>query len=269
MTKENNCNLPAYTTAENIFSLLEVLKRKNKSEDEAKALFGKGDSAYKNTKSALRAFNLIENESLEFTEKGRTVAYSEGSDMEFEIIEIIKSFPPYEAFLYSLLQKEDVTKTEINEIVNFWGKANYGSTQRNREDAAKLFMSIIDFVGFGKYIIGRGNNQTRIEWAADIKDKIAQLYIENNDSQSDVKGLTEYTHEENYVDVNEVEKVPVERALYNDKKRMAEPVIKLHTSKVSLPNITINVDMSNWSDEKIKIFFKYAYGIFEEDDNVQ
>ena len=34
---------------------------------------------------------------------------------------------------------------------------------------------------------------------------------------------------------------------------------------VRSPHITINVDMSEWSDEKIEIFFKYAYGKFEED----
>lgn len=55
MTVENNNkNLPAYTTAENIFSLIDTLKRKNKYEDEAKAIFGKGESAYINSKSALR-----------------------------------------------------------------------------------------------------------------------------------------------------------------------------------------------------------------------
>lgn len=42
-------------------------------------------------------------------------------------------------------------------------------------------------------------------------------------------------------------------------------LIKKPISAVSFPNITINVDMSNWSDEKIKTFFKCAYGKFEED----
>ncbi|MEA5058761.1 hypothetical protein SDC9_95114 [bioreactor metagenome] len=31
----------------------------------------------------------------------------------------------------------------------------------------------------------------------------------------------------------------------------------------NLPDITINVDMSDWSDEKMRTFFKYAYGQFE------
>jgi len=131
MTKENKNNLPAYTNVENILSLIEILKRKNKNEDEVKAVFGKSNSVYNNTKSALRAFNLIEDESLEFTDKGRIVAYSQDSDKKFEIMKIVNNFPPYETFLFSLLKKDDITKTEIDEIVNFWGKAHY--TVQHRE----------------------------------------------------------------------------------------------------------------------------------------
>lgn len=142
------------TTVENILSLIDTLKRKNKNEAKAKAIFGKGDSAYNNSKSAIRAFGLIENDSLDFTKEGREIAFSQVSDKKTEMIKILKSYAPYEVFLFSLLKKDNVTKTEINEIVNFWGKANYGSTQRNMEDAAKLFMSIIDFIEFGKFIKG-------------------------------------------------------------------------------------------------------------------
>jgi hypothetical protein len=53
MPKEGNNNLPA-TTAENIILLIDTLKKKNKNESEVKALFGKGDSVYSNTKSALK-----------------------------------------------------------------------------------------------------------------------------------------------------------------------------------------------------------------------
>lgn len=49
MPKEGNNNLPA-TTAENIILLIDTLKKKNKNESEVKALFGKGDSVYSNTK---------------------------------------------------------------------------------------------------------------------------------------------------------------------------------------------------------------------------
>lgn len=160
MSKTANSNLPAYTTVENILSLIDTLKRKNNNEGEVKALFGKGSSAYTNTKSALRTFGFIEDDSLAFTKEGRETAYSQGKDKKSEMIKILKSYPPYEVFLFGLLQKEDVAITEIEDITSFWGKAQYGSTERNREDAAKLFMSIIDYCEFGKYVIGRGSNST-------------------------------------------------------------------------------------------------------------
>lgn len=269
MTKENKNNLPAYTNVENILSLIEILKRKNKNEDEVKAVFGKSNSVYNNTKSALRAFNLIEDESLEFTDKGRIVAYSQDSDKKFEIMKIVNNFPPYETFLFSLLKKDDITKTEIDEIVNFWGKAHYGSTQRNMEDAAKLFMSIIDFIGFGKYITGRSKNPTRIEWVKNIKDKIAELYQETDrchpvEQKTTINAQENYIGKTNIIDVTtaaEDEENPILNSIADNDISIKEPNI----SAVNLPNITINVDMSDWPIEKIKIFFKYAYGMFEED----
>lgn len=270
MSKGNNNNLPAYTTVENILSLIDTLKRKNKNEDEAKAIFGKGGSAYINTKSALRAFSLIENESLDFTNEGREVAYSQGSNKKIEIIKILKNYPPYEVFLFSLLKKDDVTKTEIDEIVNFWGKAHYGSTQRNMEDAAKLFMSIIDFIEFGKYVIGRGKNSTRIEWATDIKAKISSLSQEATRNPIVEPETTTNSQEKETIEASIVDTSSVEEGEENppavsisDEKNVS--LIKKPLSAVNMPNISINVDMSDWSDEKVKTFFKYAYGKFEED----
>lgn len=167
--------MPAYTTVDNLFSLIDTFKRKSKSEDEAKAIFGKGESAYQNSKSALRAFGFIEKDSLNFTDEGREIAFSQDSGKKAVMLKVLKKYTPYEAFLFSLLKKDDVVKTDIDEIVNFWGIANYGSTQRNREDAAKLFMSILEFLEFGRFIKGSGGSKTRIEWSADIKSKIIEL----------------------------------------------------------------------------------------------
>lgn len=271
MAKGSNNNLPAYTTVDNIISLIDTLKRKNKNEDEVKAIFGKGDSAYTNTKSALRIFGLIENESLEFTPKGREVAYSQGNDMKGEIIKILKNYPPYEVFLFSLLQKSDLIQTEIDEIANFWGKANYGSTQRNIEEAAKLFMGIIDFIEFGKFKIGRGKNPTRIEWVTDIKDKISSLSQETTSNPIVEQKVTtipqqKETNEASVVDTTSMEEEQEENppiVSITDERNVrlgSKPI-----GTVNMPNITINVDMGDWSDEKIKTFFKYAYGKFEED----
>lgn len=270
MAKGNNNNLPAYTTAENILSLIDTLKRKNKNEDEAKAIFGKGESAYTNSKSAIRAFGLIENTSLDFTKEGREIAFSQGSDKKAEMIKILKSYAPYEVFLYSLLKKDDVTKTDIDEIVNFWGKANYGSTQRNREDAAKLFMSILEAIEFGKFIKGAKGSTTRIEWKTDIKAKINSL---NQNNPTVAQKEDAHTKDQDSIEEGVINTAPVEDGQEEQEENTTDVVanerngklIKKPINAASFPNITINVDMSDWSDEKIKTFFKYAYGKFEEE----
>lgn len=268
MARGSNNNLPAYTTVENILSLIDTLKRKNKNEDEIKAIFGKGDSVYANSKSAIRAFGLIENDSLDFTKEGREIAFSQGNDKKTEMIKILKSYAPYEVFLFSLLKKDNVSKTEIDEIVNFWGKANYGSTQRNMEDAAKLFMSIIDFIEFGKFIKGAKGSITRVEWNTDIKAKINSLNQGN--SVVILKDDTNTTTQD-IIETSIIDAVPVEEEQEENTpdviiaKERNVKLFKKPISAVSFPTITINVDMSGWSDEKIKTFFKCAYGKFEED----
>ncbi len=167
----------------------------------------------------------------------------------------------------SLLQKNNLNTTEVDEIVNFWGKANYGSTERNREDGAKLFMSILDYLELGKYVIGRGNNSTRIEWESDIKERIQRLI----DLQSNNTTCTSHSEQEDIEDVVSTENNLVDdtqgetsiqlTAITNGTKKMKAEKMDI----VRSPHITINVDMSEWSDEKIKIFFKYVYGRFEED----
>lgn len=71
-----------------------MFKRKTK-EDDVKAIFGKGGSVYTNSKSALRTFGFIENDSLELTDKGRRVVYSEEVDRKKEIQKVLVSYPPY------------------------------------------------------------------------------------------------------------------------------------------------------------------------------
>ena len=261
MPKEGNNNLPA-TTAENIILLIDTLKKKNKNESEVKALFGNGDSVYSNTKSALKAFGFIVVDGLTFTSEGREIAYSQDSDKKVEMAKVLKNYRPYEVFLLSLLRKDDISTTEIEEITNFWGKAKYGSKQRNREDAAKLFMSIIDYCDYGKYIIGRGNNPTRVEWTADIKKKIEVFINESNHSNASEP-------ENNYTPPadEKVEGTPVSileadtpKPKFDGNENGGRQPIQISNA----PNIVINVDMSDWTDEKIKPFFKYAYGKFEE-----
>jgi len=269
MAKVSNNNLPAYTTVENLFSLINVLIKNNKSEESVKALFGLGGSAYTNTKSALKLFGIIENDSLNFTPIGREIAFSGEDNQKEEMIKIIKCYEPYELVLNSIVTSRNDTRiTEIDTIKNLWGRADFGSGDRNRNDAATLFMSIIDFIEFGSYIIGRGKNPTRIEWVPDIKDKINCLYKETPciELKEDSNTQVQDTVDAKVVGTTSVEEEQEENTpadiIANETN--VQPIRK-PTSAASLPNITINVDMSDWSDEKIKTFFKYAYGKFEED----
>lgn len=91
MAKGSSGNLPAYTTVENLLKLIGVLIKNNKNDESIKALFGMGDSAYSNTKSALKAYGIIENDSLDFTPFGREIAYSGEDNKKEEMIKIVKT----------------------------------------------------------------------------------------------------------------------------------------------------------------------------------
>ena len=101
-------SLPAYTTIENILKLIDALRRKNNDEEEAKPLFGMGDTAFRSTKSVLRTFNIIEESNTNFTATGRQIAYA-GNDEERKkiILEVIKRYPPYEALLHNIAEKKE------------------------------------------------------------------------------------------------------------------------------------------------------------------
>ena len=263
MSKKNINALPAYTTVENILSLIDIIKRNSKNEDSIKALFGKAKSAYDNTKSSLKTFGIIEKDSFEFTEIGRDIAFSSEDDKKEAVIKIVKSYEPYELVLNSILaSKTEVTVTDIDTIKNLWGMASIGSTERNRTEGTTLFMSIMDFIEFGNYLIGRGNKSTRIEWVADIKEKIESILevtpvIEMQDEESGE------IVQDNGLDVeDEIGELSPSLKINNEnvEEAMDKPVFT-----AGMPNITIKVDMSEWPDEKIKLFFKYAYGKFEEE----
>lgn len=273
--RESN-SLPAYTSAENILLLLDAYKRKNGKEDEAKIIFGKASSAYTNTKSALRTFGLINENDCEFTTLGRNVAYSEEDEKKQELLHVITSYLPYESILANIFQKGPINETEIKTITNFWGKFGKGSTQRNLAEAAYLFGSMVEYVGLGTYKIGRKGKSSRIEWEADANE-IFNKVLTDKDSPSDQNengieipvenieetfSILEPINEQKTVDSTSTYEQPEITHEINDDKIVTPTFIP----KLSItPNITINVDMSDWSEEKIKNFFKCAYGIFEEE----
>lgn len=265
MKKEPNSGLPAYTTAENLIQLIDTLKKKSNNEEEVKALFGKGSSAYSNTKSALRAFGLIKSDSLDLTDMGRQAAFSQENEKKSEMTKVLIKYRPYEIFLLSLQQKSDTSITEIDEITNFWGKASIGSTHRNLEDAAKLFMGILDYCGFGKYITGRGTNATRIEWNSDGKKLIERIdSSEENLLFTDEELENPQEPKDNAAKIDLAKKQPSEGDTIVEPSTYRKRDINVDSVQtVITPKMVINVDMTDWPEEKMKAFFQYAYGKYE------
>ena len=265
MAKKNN-NLPAYTTAENLLLLIEVLKKNNKNEETVKALFGMGDNSYSNTKSALKTFDIIESKTLEFTVFGRKVAFASDDNKKEELVPMVKSYEPYKLVIDSISTTRDETNiTSKDTIKNLWGRAEFGTTDRNRDEGATLFMSLMNFIEFGIYI-KRGKGGPRIEWANDIESKIIDFNNEESISINEEQIVSEMDEElspsaENEIDINSSGPSIVRKIDNKDEVNYIESQANI----VSLPNITINVDMASWTDEKIKTFFRYAYGKFEEE----
>lgn len=266
--KEEN-NLPAYTTSDNIILLLDVYKKKNGKEDEAKMMFGKGNSTYSNTKSALRILELINEDDCTLTESGRTIAYSNEDEKKIEILDVITSYSPYEAVLHNILKEGESFETDIEVITNFWGRFGRGSSQGNLEEAAKLFGNIIQYVGLGQFVIGRKGKKTRVIWNSDAYEIFHETIGKCREAEpaNDEEALENQPKESMDKLDDDIEKKDTnelldesERSIDLDKK-----IPNIKNKECTYPSITINVDMSQWSEEKIRSFFKYAYGKFDEE----
>jgi hypothetical protein len=262
----NSNTLPAGTTQDNMMKLVEIYKRKN-TDAEAKPIFNMTDSVYSCTKSALRSLGLIKEKDCSFTDQGNDIAYSSDEEKREKMLSLLVRYIPYESLLSAIFLRGDVKETDVKYIVNHWGRSKHGSGLRNREDAASLFCSMMEYIGLGKFVKGKGGYVTRIEWGTDASRKFKDVLEtvggapeENTDDTVD-NNEEEYVEEQIAVAVETGEQA--QTAEYNEPTVSVTPKVK--TKATFAPNITINVDMSEWDEDKIKSFFKYAYGVFEED----
>lgn len=261
----DNKNLPAYITAENIIDLIAAIRSKKGDEDAIKAIFGKSLALYNHTKSAVKILGITNADGCSFTDLGTKLAYSNESEKKELLTKIAISYFPYESLLVNIFKGDNITETTTDDIINFWGKFNYGSTEGNRFEGAKLLMNILQYIDFGEFKVGRGGNKTRIIWNTNAKEKFNDLLEKNrnliveDDEDTDDSNIKNETYDNSKEDNNE---------LANDKPamdaitEMAQDKLETRVGISISPNITINVDMSEWTDDKIKNFFKYAYGIF-------
>lgn len=267
MAKETS-RLPAYTTIENMLFLLDIFRNKNGDEETSKPLFGK-TSSYGVTKSALRSFKLIMEDSCQLAPLGKIISYSNEIQKKGEVFKLVVSYSPYESLLMNIF-RENETETETSEMVNFWGRFDKGSTPRNLEDAARLFGTIVEYIELGKFKKGSRGKASRIIWVNEAKQKFEEALSSNNLQTTGLEGIdneaietVETPNEEPIEENTEVEEQP---ANVKGNEVAIGKTPSIITKATYAPNITINVDMSDWTDEKIKSFFKYAYGIFDEDE---
>lgn len=137
----------------------------------------------------LRTFNII-TESSDFTDEGCHIAFADNEDERKDLIlKIVLNYPPYESLLYNIAKKRE-SETEIDSIIGFWGKFGYGSTERNRKDAASLFGNIMEYIGLGIFKKGRGGKHpTRIVWKPDFESQLQAIKgMKNENLKKDPEG---------------------------------------------------------------------------------
>lgn len=256
--EKKEVNLPAYTTIDNMFKLMDALRKKNGSEEEAKPISGLADNAFSSTKSALKIWGLIDG-NCKFTSSGRDFAYAVSLDeKQSKILDVITAFLPYENLLHSIFQK-DVQETAVEEIVSYWGRYSYGSTERNRKDAASLFANCIEYVGLGKFIKGAQGNSSRIIWNGDAKKRFFDITEMRNNCkvQSQEEAVPSLISDVSQGQAQENQVLPTYHA-------HEQPVsVPLQLTRKQGPTLIVKVDMTNWDDAQIKNFFKYAHGHFD------
>ncbi|WP_342416676.1 hypothetical protein NST83_04165 [Paenibacillus sp. FSL R10-2782] len=251
--------LPYGTSWENILKLLEAIKKKQGDEKSIRAVYSgaKIDGARK----TMEILGLIDG--FNFKALGKELAYETNEEKKREIFrKVILNYPPYELFLAKLTESEFQQETDIENVKNFWGRNDFGASPNNRDEAASVFGSFIELAGLGEFIIGRRGKATRIKWNAEAKKLIDEAHTTTN-----LEAIEETTLKQ---------EVPVDQSSSHDNgskdnvtdffpTQKSEPSPpNIHSVEVT-PNITITVDMSEWDTDKIKAFFKAAYGEFDND----
>lgn len=257
MTEENmTCEgtaLPIGANKDNVEKLLEAIKRKSGDEKGINATYG--GAQFASVKRALDTLGLIKDYTL--TELGRNIMYStDETEKKGAYLKAIMSYEPYEYCLNYLAQSKCGKEIKASDVKNYWGKNNYGSSERNREDAFPIFACFLELAGIGELIIGRRGNESRINCSVEL-DKIINEYDINR------KIRTEESQSESMLSVDKgishepvVEMPMTSKEIECDSKFTSET----HINSIKQPIVNINVDMSDWDIEKITAFFKALYG---------
>ncbi|USD83472.1 hypothetical protein M5E02_03355 [Bacillus safensis] len=260
MELHNDQTLPYGTSWENILKLLEAIKKKQGDEKGIRAVFT--GAKIDNTRKTMETLGLVSG--FDFKQMGKELAYETNDEKRKQIfLKVILSYQPYELFLSRLDDKDFFEETELEEVKNFWGKHDFGVSPNNRNEAANVFGSFIQLSGLGEFITGRRGKPTRIQWNSEAKKLIDSIL---NDLSSPQEQIVEEIQPD-YIPETKSDSPIVfteqdEDLLINQ----AQPKLNKQNGcslKVT-PNITINIDMTDWDIDKMNAFFKAAYGEFDD-----
>lgn len=257
----NDRTLPYGTNYENILKLLEAIKKKQGDETGIRAVYtgAKIDA----TRKAMETLGLVKG--FDFEKIGKELAFETNEEKKKKIfLKVILNYQPYELFLSRLSEEDFVNETDLEDVKNFWGKHDFGSSPNNRNEAANVFGSFIELSGLGKFIPGRKGKATRIKWNPDAKkliDETLSLLKTNTTQEQQIEKpqLIELSKEETQQVVTPIEK-QIKEPFVNQSSNLMQS--NGHSLIIS-PNITINVNMTDWEIDKIQAFFKAVYGEFD------
>lgn len=245
--------LPLGANRDNVEKLLEAVKRKSGDEKGINATYG--GAQFSSVKKALDTLGLIKDYTL--TDLGRNIMYStDDTERKNAYLKAIMSYEPYEYCLNYLAQSKCGKEIKASDVKNYWGKNNYGSCERNREDAFSTFACFLDLAGIGELTIGRRGNESRINCSVEL-DKIINEFDTIKDTNFE-KSKEELVPDEAGGD--SCDAVTERNIASNVISREHSITPEIHVNPKIQPVVNINVDMSDWDIEKITEFFKALYG---------
>lgn len=253
--------LPYGTTSDNVKKLLEAIKAKEGSEKNIAAVYS--GTKFDSTRKALELLGVVTG--LNLTDIGRKLAFSnDASEQQRLYLCAVLSYAPYELFLAFQRQQNNFSKeTTADDVINYWGRQEYGNSANNRNEGVSVFFSFLELAGLGKYVIGRKGKNTRFEWNDDVVQKIDS--VDKNTQSTD-------RNSSNILGIPEDDVLDIDKEIIPDEKLEDErnPIPPHHVLRFKypmalsekVPQISITVDMSNWDIEKIESFFKTVREVF-------
>jgi len=235
--------LPQRAKGEDVEHLIELLKEKGgkRPGSELRPLIGTHDYSYVKAAAEILGFVIAVNDDLKWSDAiGQPFASSKPGERKEIWFNVLMEYQPYEFALRRLLRDRETNEIEKSEIINFWGKElKIGLSKDAFSRAITSFGSFLEKAKLGKYIVGRKGPKTRIAF-----EENAILRIEAFKA----------------VPVEEIALVPKPPSIAKEEV-VVEP--RIAETRIA-PTVNINIDMSGWDMEKIKLFFQYLYWRFEE-----